>query len=75
MHILFAPKYYGWQLRVLVEAWTDGYKPEWDALRTKYPDMAPVNLGNMGYLNLLMLYFPIFSTEEIIWEIYRLQGL
>lgn len=50
-----------------VEAWTDGYKPEWDALRTKYPDMAPVNVGNMGYNGKTSYYFPSKVRDEA-WE-------
>lgn len=52
---------------VNVEAWTGGYQPEWDALQIAYPDMAPINLGNMGYNGKTSFFFPSKVRDEA-WE-------
>lgn len=50
-----------------IEAWGEGYQTEWDDLQNLYPDMAPVNLGNMGYNGKTSYYFPR-KVRDKAWE-------
>ena len=47
-----------------IEVWTDVYRGSWDEIQMKYPNMAPKNLGNLGYYGATGLYVPSAVQER-----------
>lgn len=51
--------------------WTESYQLSWDLLHREYPDIAPRNLGNIGYVGTRSIYVPSSLQQEA----YQAEGL
>lgn len=51
-------------LHVSTDAWIGGYMPDFDEMRKEYPDIAPIDLGSVGYDGEETMYVsqPVFSA-------------
>eukprot|EP00435_Cladocopium_sp_Y103_P000432 s296_g1.t1 len=64
-------------VHINLEVWTTAYPADWDQLQAKHPDMAPTNLGNMGYYGATAMYVPSavlgkgYEAEGIHLDFYR----
>eukprot|EP00435_Cladocopium_sp_Y103_P053794 s886_g17.t1 len=59
------------------EVWTSTYSGDWDRIQTQFPEMAPKNLGFMGYYGATAMYIPLavqergYDSEGINLDFYR----
>ena len=64
-------------VHINLEVWTTVYSGDWDQIQAKHPDMAPKNLGNMGYYGATAMYVPSavqgkgYEAEGIHLDFYR----
>eukprot|EP00435_Cladocopium_sp_Y103_P034027 s2350_g8.t1 len=54
-------------VHINVEAWTDLYAETWAQVQAEFPNKAPKNLGNMGYLGSQEMYVP-FAVQQKAYE-------
>ena len=64
-------------IHINVEVWTSTYSGDWDQIQERFAEMAPRQLGNMGYYGATAMYIPLtvleqgYDSEGINLDFYR----
>ena len=64
-------------VHINVEVWTATYSGDWDQIQERFAEMAPRQLGNMGYYGATAMYIPLkvleqgYESEGINLDFYR----
>lgn len=51
-------------VHINVEVWTEGYRSDWMSIQSEYANIAPKNLGNIGYSGISAHYVPSAVQEH-----------